>query len=180
MGPFLLSFQLKAVSPEPLRACVGGGGSAGGTGKQHPRGAKAPLSPRSEPASPEGNPATTSGAGDGGGGGGNGKGKDSPVPFPRGSSPLLGKPGQTGPCRTHGHGPTQKAARSPWDKDRPWGPGGDTDTHDNKGCEAFVLNPASVPSSGDRARCKALQSLKTITPFLASHRAQPRSPALPH
>ncbi|XP_069660647.1 proline-rich protein 22-like [Haliaeetus albicilla] len=73
-----------------------------------------------------------------------------------------------------------KAARCPWDKDRPWGPGGDTDTHDNKGCEAFVLNPASVPSSGDRARCKALQSLKTITPFLASHRAQPRSPALPH
>ena len=48
MGPFLLSFQLKAPSPEPLRACVGGGGRAGGTKKQHSRGAKAPLNPRSE------------------------------------------------------------------------------------------------------------------------------------
>jgi len=53
-----------------------------------------------------------------------GGGRDSHVSFPRGSSPLTGEPGQMDPCRTHGHGPTQKAAWSPWHKDRPWDLGG--------------------------------------------------------
>ena len=113
LGPFLLYFPLKVLSPELLRACVGRGGSAGGTGKQPPRGAKAPPSPRSQLARPEGNPATPRPESPPAGQamvGGNRNGNDSPVPFPRGSSPLVGKPGQTGPCRTHGHGPTQKAA----------------------------------------------------------------------
>jgi len=54
MGLLFLFFPLKVVSPEWLRDCVGGGGSAGGTRKQQPRGAKAPLSPKLELVSPEG------------------------------------------------------------------------------------------------------------------------------
>ena len=83
-------------------------------GKWHPRGAKAPLSPTSQPASPKGHRASPRDesppaeqamvVG------------DSPVPFPRGGGPLVGEPRQSGPCRTHRHGPTRKAAQSPWDK----------------------------------------------------------------
>ena len=55
-----------------------------------------------------------------------------------------------------------------------------TDTQDNKGSNTFVLTTTSVPSSQDWARCKALQSRRTIKPFLGSHCAQLQSPALPH
>uniref|UniRef100_A0A663EXI9 Uncharacterized protein n=1 Tax=Aquila chrysaetos chrysaetos TaxID=223781 RepID=A0A663EXI9_AQUCH len=94
------------------------------------------------------------------GGDGNGNGSDCPVPFPRGSSPLVGKPGQTGPCRTHGHGPTQKAARSPWDKDRPWGPRG-TRTHTTT--RPFKASRQSHPSSAPTALSPAAQLCLTDT-----------------
>lgn len=42
-------FSLKAIYPEPLLACMGRGGSAGGTGKRQERGTKALLSPKSDP-----------------------------------------------------------------------------------------------------------------------------------
>lgn len=89
-------------------------------------------------------------------------GGSSPIPFPRGSSPLAGEPGQDASLQ-----------------DTPCGLAGTrTDTQDDKGCNAFVLNTTSIPSSGDRARCKALQSLKTITPFLGSQPTFPGHSAM--
>ena len=52
------------------------------------------------------------------------------------------------------------------------GAGVGTDSQDNKGCNAFILSTTSVPSSGDRACCKNLQSLRKMAPFLGSHSTQ--------
>ena len=123
-------------------------------------------SPRSEPGSPKGHrdhhhPTTTTP-----------RAKPlpedhSPVPLPRGSSPL-GRATTDRSLQDPWRRPPAESGTEPPGQGQTWGLRGGLDTHHNKGCHPLALNTTSVPCSRDRARCKALPSLRTILPLLTS------------
>jgi len=95
-----------------------------------------------------------------------------PRPLPQGKQPFGGGARTDGSLRDSWTRPQAESSTEPLAQGQRLGAGVGPDSHNNKGCNAFVLSTTSVSSSGDRARCKALQSLRTLTPFIASHRAQ--------
>ena len=101
-----------------------------------------------------------------------------PCPLPQRKQPFGGAASTHASSRDSRARPQAQSSTQPLAQGQTLGVGGGTDKHDNKGSNAFVFNTTTVPSGWDRAPCKALQSLRTTKPFLGSHRAQLRSPAL--